>query len=280
MNPSISFKALKWEDIYPFCLWNIWLNSNNNNINNISNGVSVLLTLNKAVEFKYLIGYNHTPLNTITIPIKWQKPSKDFFKLNCDSAYTNNTNIGGLGGVIRNNHGKWIVGYQKLTNVISNTHAELLALETCLRVAVQFKLHPMEIETDFIEVISLFDKDHQIYDHLISLCRWLMAQLGTILLRHNFREANSVAHLLAKDSKKLKSINKTVIHHAPTQAVDAALKNDAVERQYFRSISEEVCNNRLASMGNINAVQNSSTFVNSLSFDPNRMAGRALCNVT
>ncbi|XP_016436949.2 uncharacterized protein LOC107763045 [Nicotiana tabacum] len=279
MNPSISFKALKWEDIYPSCLWHIWLNRNNNNINNISNGVSIITTLNKAAEFKYLTGYNHPPLNIITIPIRWQNPSRDSFKLNCDSAYTNNTNTGGLGGVIRNNNGKWIVGYQKLTNVISNTHAELLALETGLRVAVQFKLHPIEIETDSTKVISLFDKDHQIYDHLISSCRWLMTQLGTPLLRYSFREANSVAHLLAKDSKKLKSINKTIIHHTPTQPVEVALKDDAVGRQYFRLISEEVCN-RLASMGNINAVQNSSTFVKSLSFDPNGIAGRVLCNVT
>ncbi|OIT22520.1 hypothetical protein A4A49_59126, partial [Nicotiana attenuata] len=103
--------------------------------------------------------------------------------------------------------------------------------------------------------------------------------LGIPLLIHNFREENSVAHLLAKDSTKLKSINKTIIHHAPTQLVEAALKDDVVGRQYFRLISEEVCN-RLASMGNINDVHNSSSFVNSLSFDPNGMAGKDLCSVT
>ncbi|OIS95791.1 hypothetical protein A4A49_58663, partial [Nicotiana attenuata] len=107
----------------------------------------------------------------------------------------------------------------------------------------------------------------------------LMAQLGAPILRHNFREANSVAHLLARNNKKLKSMNKTVIHHAPTQEVEAALKNDAVGKQYFRSISEEVCN-RLASMGNVNAMQNSSTLVSPVSFDPNGMTDRAFCNIT
>nr|XP_016462522.1 PREDICTED: probable protein phosphatase 2C 28 isoform X3 [Nicotiana tabacum] len=148
MKPSKSFQALEWEDIYTLCFWHIWLNRNNNNINNISNDISVKMTLSKAAEFKYLTGNKHSSLNTINFSIRWQKPSMGSFKLNCDSAYINNTNVGGLGGVIRNSHGKWMVGFQKLTNVISNTHAELLALETGLRVVVQFKLHPLEIEMD------------------------------------------------------------------------------------------------------------------------------------
>nr|XP_009793134.1 PREDICTED: uncharacterized protein LOC104240045 [Nicotiana sylvestris] len=79
---------------------------------------------------------------------------------------------------------------------------------------------------------------------------WSMAQLGIPLLRHNFREANSVVHLLARDSIKLKLMNKTIIHHASTQLVEAALKDDADGRSYGRLISEHACN-RLASMGTL-----------------------------
>ncbi|OIT28256.1 hypothetical protein A4A49_56105, partial [Nicotiana attenuata] len=107
----------------------------------------------------------------------------------------------------------------------------------------------------------------------------LMVQLGAPMLRHNFREANSVAHLFARSSKKLKFMNKTIIHHTPTQAVEAALKNDAVGKQYSRSISEEVCN-RLASIDNVNAMKNSTTLVSPISFDPNGMADIAFCNIT
>ncbi|XP_075076706.1 uncharacterized protein LOC142163331 [Nicotiana tabacum] len=187
--------------------------------------------------------------------------------------------MGGLGGVIRNNNDSWIIGYQKLTNVISNTHAELLALETGLKVALQLQLQPLEIETDSTEVISLLDKEHQIFNHVISSCRWSMAQLGTPLLRHNFREANSVAHLLAKNSIKLQLMNKTIIHHAYTQLVEAALKDDADGRLYGRIISEQTCN-RLASMGNVNVVNSAGAFVNPLSFDPNGMTGKSPCNIT
>ncbi|OIS97955.1 hypothetical protein A4A49_62438, partial [Nicotiana attenuata] len=95
--------------------------------------------------------------------------------------------------------------------------------------------------------------------------------IGIPLLRHNFREANLVAHILAKDSTKLRNMNKTIIHHAPTPMVEAAMKDDAIGKSYLRSISEESCI-KLASMGNINAVNSSSSFVTSLSFDPNGMA--------
>ncbi|OIT28666.1 hypothetical protein A4A49_55726 [Nicotiana attenuata] len=106
-----------------------------------------------------------------------------------------------------------------------------------------------------------------------------MVQLGIPLLKHNFREANSVAHLLAKDSTKLRNMNKTIIHHAPTPAVKAAMKDDAFGKSYLRLISEESCT-KLASMGNINAINSSSAFVTSPSFDPNGMAGNDLCNTT
>ncbi|OIT04136.1 hypothetical protein A4A49_64281 [Nicotiana attenuata] len=106
-----------------------------------------------------------------------------------------------------------------------------------------------------------------------------MAQLGTPVLRHNFREANVVAHLLARESTELSNMNKTIILHAPTPMVEAAVKDDAAGKSYSRSISEESCN-MLASMGNINAANNITTFVTLPSFDPSGMTESDLCNIS
>lgn len=117
---------------------------------------------------KHITGIYDPQLNVKSIVIKWKKPYAGSYKLNCDGAYDSNNKIGGMGGFIRNSYGQWVLGFQKITNVISNTQSELLALETGLKIAVQFNLQPLEIETDSTEVIKLLQTEHLIYNYIIS----------------------------------------------------------------------------------------------------------------
>ncbi|OIT32411.1 hypothetical protein A4A49_64796, partial [Nicotiana attenuata] len=97
-----------------------------------------------------------------------------------------------------------------------------------------------------------------------------MSQLRNPMLMHNFQEANKVAHLLAKESTKLVTLNKASILPSPRPMVEAVVNAGAEGTSYSRSISEAV-SNILTSMGNVNAVNSISTFVSPHSFDPNGM---------
>ncbi|XP_019233871.1 PREDICTED: uncharacterized protein LOC109214408 [Nicotiana attenuata] len=133
-------------------------------------------------------------------------------KLNCDGAFSSNNITAGLGEAFRNSKGDWIVGYSKSIQAISPTHAELLALLEGLQIAKEMNFLNMEIETDCTNVIKLIYEDSTNFSNIVSECRWLMHQLKLPHLKHNFREENEMAHLLAKQAIKNPPSSKYFYH--------------------------------------------------------------------
>ncbi|XP_070010645.1 uncharacterized protein [Nicotiana sylvestris] len=158
-QPPIPLLMLDWLEIFPFSLWNLWINRNNNNFNNDQQDLSLSVVITRAQEFK-LLTYNHSsPTNKKSIKVKWHKPRQGAYKLNKDGAYKGNDKIGGLGGIIRNSTGDWIVGFQEHTHVLNHTYAELLALNQGLQLAHERKLKSLEVETDLMEVVNNLARD-------------------------------------------------------------------------------------------------------------------------
>ncbi|XP_059294672.1 uncharacterized protein LOC132047681 [Lycium ferocissimum] len=141
------------------------------------------------------------------IKIRWHKPPLKWFKLKIDGAFDCKSNIGGIAGLFRDHNGDWITGYGCKCFANSPLHAELLALDHGLQVAINRNLQPLEIEIDSTDVIKALSIGNDTYSSLISSCRWLLSQLQNILIRHSFREGNHAAHLLAKEASKMSHLN-------------------------------------------------------------------------
>lgn len=143
---------------------------------------------------------NNNPITQMeTINIKWHTPQKGWIKLNIDGAHEEHKS--GIGGVFRSCKGKWIIGFQKNSSAIFPLHSELQSLHEGLKLAHRFNLFPLEIETDSTEAINAINNGHAILNNVIYSCRSLMHQEKGLLLRHNFRQRNSVADALAKEAK-------------------------------------------------------------------------------
>lgn len=54
LSPSITAipNTINWEDLFPFMIWNLWLNKNSNNINNTTHSPSHALAVKHALEYK------------------------------------------------------------------------------------------------------------------------------------------------------------------------------------------------------------------------------------
>ncbi|XP_070003278.1 uncharacterized protein [Nicotiana sylvestris] len=106
-----------------------------------------------------------------------------------DGCYYVKDKTGGIGGVIRNANGDWVIRFSKKIYALNHTHAELSALEHGLHLVINHQLTPVEIETDFIEVIELSQ----------------LKKLGNSVIRHSFQEGNKTAHALANEGSKQQS---------------------------------------------------------------------------
>ncbi|XP_019236284.1 PREDICTED: uncharacterized protein LOC109216573 [Nicotiana attenuata] len=165
-----------------------------------------------------LHGKNPFKSDKTRIDIKWDKPPNGTIKLNIDGAFSSNNKVAGLGGTFKNSNGDWIVGFHKVSHAISPTHAELMALQEGLKVAKEMNFQNMEIETYCTEVVKLIYEDSYNFSNIVNECRWLMHQLKPPpppLLKHNFREGNAVAHVLAKEAIKNPSSTKCFYHARP-----------------------------------------------------------------
>nr|XP_016459580.1 PREDICTED: uncharacterized protein LOC107783123 [Nicotiana tabacum] len=165
--------------------------------------------------------------------------------------------MAGLGGAFRNSKEDWLVGYHKSCQAFSPIHAELLALLEGLKIAKDMNFLNMEIETDCTEVIKLIYEDNTNYSNIVSECRWLMHQLKIPQLKHNFREGNMAAHLLAKQAAKNLLSSKCLYHVCPPFFVEQeVIKNKHGVCNSVRSISKNVCN-YLTTMDNNSALKTS-----------------------
>lgn len=132
----------------------------------------------------------------------------------------------GRGGVIRNMHGEWIVGYMSNQHTDNHIKAKLLKLIQGLHIALARQLAPLEINIDCKELIDYIENDHPSYTNMLFDCRNLLRQMRNPLIRHSYREAYRVADTLAKERAKLTEENSFLWMEVPPVFVSGKLESD------------------------------------------------------
>lgn len=171
-NANLDQWGISWELFFPFAIWHLWLNRNNNSFNNKYTNLSFTAVLDRCKEFNYCVNSPNYISSNTTIHIKWLPPTQPSLKLNIDGAFKGKYKTGGIGGVFRNDKGDWILGYLDSALAYTPAYIELLALKTGLQLAVAKNFFNLEIETDATDVISLLHNDTcSIYSNLVTECR-------------------------------------------------------------------------------------------------------------
>ncbi|KAH0645303.1 hypothetical protein KY284_033187 [Solanum tuberosum] len=133
------------------------------------------------------------PANKYVIQVKWEPPVPGSFKLNTDGAVKESPRPGSLGSVIRNHRGDWIIGSYQQRSPCQPNPGKVCALREGVLMAIKYKLNPIDINTDSMELINMFEHDNHLFTDLIFECRLLMEKLGAAMPTHIFREQNKVS---------------------------------------------------------------------------------------
>lgn len=88
-----------------------------------------------AMEYFSLTNKRTISPKTVKIYVKW-KPSNMKFKLNIDGPVDGNMGKRGIGEVIRNKDGNWIVGFMGNLFSTTNVMTELKALVKSLKIVI------------------------------------------------------------------------------------------------------------------------------------------------
>jgi ribonuclease HI len=132
--------------------------------------------------------------------VQWIKPSWNNYKANIDASYFPNGR-GAVAVVIRNDHGEVIAGgaWPK-QNLLDAMTAEAEALRHGLHLIESIGCAPVTIETDCLELVQACN-GAELWSPctpIIADCCEIAQRLGMITFQHCQREANKVAHNLAR----------------------------------------------------------------------------------
>jgi ribonuclease HI len=140
---------------------------------------------------------------------RWQRPLPRQVKLNVDASYHADVGTGAVGAVIRDYEGKFIAASTKfIPHVLSATAAEALAMKEGLKLAVFLGCNNVIAESDSSEVIEACSGEEAWWNDSAATyadCLDVAMTIGTVTFSHCLREANKVAHSLARFSFSNKS---------------------------------------------------------------------------
>ena len=90
----------------------------------------------------------------ITRKVCWEKPDPGWMKLNTDGASNSLLGIAGGGGLLRDDAGKWVVGFARKIGKADSFLAELWALRDGLLLCQQMNLTAIIIELDAKTIVD------------------------------------------------------------------------------------------------------------------------------
>ncbi|KAK9984218.1 hypothetical protein SO802_033743 [Lithocarpus litseifolius] len=100
---------------------------------------------------------SHTATKKLTLrSIRWEKPNAGWMKLNTDGSSIGTLGLAGSGGVIRDEEGKWVIGYGRKIGSANSFLAELWALRDGLLLCLQSHAQAVVIEMDAKVIVDAF----------------------------------------------------------------------------------------------------------------------------
>ncbi|KAK4362022.1 hypothetical protein RND71_017263 [Anisodus tanguticus] len=156
-------------------------------------------------------------------------------------------------------------GFSGVTYANSPLQPELQALQQGLSIAIDRQLEPVEIETHCAQLIKAIYHGNPTYNSLVLTCRWLMLNERMVVLKHNFRERNQVAHALA--TATLNKSAAVLVHRfvIPPRYVLALLDKDRVSTPLAKKSLGEINCRTLAYFDNQCVLGDTTMYCNSLS---------------
>ncbi|XVF36663.1 hypothetical protein REPUB_Repub19eG0076600 [Reevesia pubescens] len=132
--------------------------------------------------------------------IKWEKPPLHAVKINVDGSVSKDTGMAFAGGVIRDNNGEWITGFNYRVGTCNITTAELWGIYQGIILCWNKGYREVELESDSTVAIKKINTAHNQFDtdgSLVGAIQGILQRNWNCKIRHIYREANQCADWMA-----------------------------------------------------------------------------------
>ncbi|KAH9722164.1 RNase H domain-containing protein [Citrus sinensis] len=136
----------------------------------------------------------------LNISVCWMPPPTNWVKLNIEGSSSRAQGSAGAGGIVRDESGKWILGYSKNLGTSNSLASELWALYHGLNLVWERGFRKVLVECNSHEAVKCLELPASFLDPnraLILSCREYLCRNWDCKLQLILREANSCANWLA-----------------------------------------------------------------------------------
>jgi hypothetical protein len=143
---------------------------------------------------------------------RWMKPSQGRYKCNVDAYFSSRLNRVGIRMCIRNDQGRFVIAKTVWTSSIMNVDTgEAIRLLSAIKWVHDLRLHNVDFELDSKNVVAKFyshGEDRSELGDVIKNCQRMHASyFPNSSVEFIRRQANEVAHTLAKTASSLASFH-------------------------------------------------------------------------
>ncbi|KAJ1440044.1 Ribonuclease H domain [Sesbania bispinosa] len=214
-------------------LWGIW-KSRNKFIFEARN-IPVWDTVYSIFSLANIFQRNSAPVRAVREPllVQWEPPSGDTLALNIDGSVRGNK--AGFGGLVRNNVGKWQLGFFGHLGEKDILFAELTAILRGLHICWEKDFKNVQCWSDSQTTVNLIlmDVSHfHLFANLVKEIRGLLNRDWVVSINHKVCESNMCADFLAK--KGAEETSSFCILQDPPDEMLALLSADALGIFYTR----------------------------------------------
>ncbi|EOY24207.1 Non-LTR retroelement reverse transcriptase [Theobroma cacao] len=134
------------------------------------------------------------------ILVGWSPPPKDWIAVNSDGVFKSAARTAAAGGVLRDAHGTWIVGYACKLETSSGLRVELWGFYKGLQLAWERGFRKVKLQSDnkaMVQAIS-FSSVHPCSNlDLIRAIKGMLGRHWEVNISHIYREANTTADFMS-----------------------------------------------------------------------------------
>ncbi|KAL4353303.1 hypothetical protein GQ457_06G005280 [Hibiscus cannabinus] len=189
----------------------------------------ILVHVNRMVEGckRAFIANQRAPSRSI-VQSCWCTPSLGWIKLNVDSSVSTRDYRAGVGGVLRNDRGRWLLGFSRFLGHCDSLLAELWAIHDGLLHAWDSGYARVELESDCLEAVRIINSESRALEGsaLVSSFVGVISRDWTVTVTHVGRGRNRVADALAARGRDLGAGG--MLFLAPPNALVSLIEEEAL----------------------------------------------------
>ncbi|KAK9988416.1 hypothetical protein SO802_028655 [Lithocarpus litseifolius] len=193
------------QELFAILAWSLWFCRNKIRVKELDKVPHDVVSWASNFKFEFQSMKEGSKAARPKENLKWVPrvpPPQGWFKINVDGAIFKETNEAGIGVVVRDSQG-WVLAAlsEKVKGVQDAGVIKALAIRRAIRFAIETSFSCVIIESDSLLVIKAIQDNAEStcdFRHIIEDVKHLSMAMKSCEFHHSKRQANQVAHTLAR----------------------------------------------------------------------------------